>query len=163
MPRDGYGSIGVLKERPVAFFSHRHAAYLAGLGTFGINNTILTPEFWPRVRFASIFTAAEIPPDPVMENELCTRCMRCVDACPVHALDGEEYPCGLTDKRACATWSEELNSRYISPCGICIKVCPVGNDRIRFNRNNPDIYHETTENPSRYQQAWDHVRAYGGR
>ena len=163
VPRDGYGSIGVLKERPVAFFSHRHAAFLAGLGTFGINNTILTTEFGPRVRFAAIFTAAEIAPDPVMEGDLCTRCMRCVDACPVSALDGERYPAGLTNKRACADQSEDLSSRYISPCGICIKVCPVGKDRIRFNRNDPDIYHETGEDPSKYQRAWDHVRAYGGR
>ncbi len=40
VPRDGYGSIEVLLKNPVAFFSHRHAAFLAGLGTFGVNNTI---------------------------------------------------------------------------------------------------------------------------
>ena len=32
VPRDGYGSIKVLLADPVAFFSHRHAAFLAGLG-----------------------------------------------------------------------------------------------------------------------------------
>lgn len=48
-PRDGYGSIEVLQKNPVAFFSHRHAALLAGgLGTFGVNNTLLTPpEYGP--------------------------------------------------------------------------------------------------------------------
>ena len=44
VPRDGYGSIEVLLERPLAFFSHRHAAYLAGLGTFWVYNMIVTPE-----------------------------------------------------------------------------------------------------------------------
>ncbi|MDD3111610.1 MAG: epoxyqueuosine reductase, partial [Methanofollis liminatans] len=29
VPRDGYGGIDVLLERPIAFFSHRHAALLA--------------------------------------------------------------------------------------------------------------------------------------
>ena len=58
IPRDGYGSIAVLVENPIAFFSHRHAAYLAGLGNFGVNNMLLTPEYGPRVRFTSIFTAA---------------------------------------------------------------------------------------------------------
>ena len=86
VPRDGYGSLGVLKEQPSAFFSHRHAAVLAGLGTFGINNTVLTREFGPRVRFASIFTDAEMPPDPVMTDSLCNHCMRCIDICPVNAL-----------------------------------------------------------------------------
>ena len=129
VPRDGYSGIKSLLKNPVAFFSHRHAALLAGLGTFGVNNTLLTPEFGPRVRFGSVFTSAEIPPDPMQENELCTKCMRCVAMCPVGALNNEKYPQGLTDKKACASHSAELNRRGISPCGICIKVCPVGKDR----------------------------------
>ena len=68
IPRYGYGSISILKENPVTFFSHRHAAFLAGLGNFGLNNMLLTEKFGPRIRFASIFTAADIPPDPVIEN-----------------------------------------------------------------------------------------------
>ena len=35
VPRDGYTNIEALLKNPVAFFSHRHAAYLAGLGSFG--------------------------------------------------------------------------------------------------------------------------------
>ncbi len=94
-PRDGYGSIEVLQKNPVAFFSHRHAALLAGgLGTFGVNNTLLTPpEYGPRVRFGSVFTAADLPPDPLLAGDLCTRCMLCVRACPpVSALNEEDYP-----------------------------------------------------------------------
>jgi epoxyqueuosine reductase QueG len=45
IPRDGYGSISILKEKPIAFFSHRHAAFLAGLGNFGINNMLLTEKY----------------------------------------------------------------------------------------------------------------------
>jgi epoxyqueuosine reductase len=163
IPRDGYGSIGVLKERPVAFFSHRHAAYLAGLGNFGVNNALLTPAFGPRVRFASIFTTAEIEPDAVMEKHLCIRCMRCVKACPVQALDGQDYPAGLTDKKTCATRSEALSNRFISPCGICIKVCPVGEDRKRFGREDMGMYDETSPVAGQYSSGWKHVRSYGGR
>jgi len=163
IPRDGYGSIAILKEKPVAFFSHRHAAYLAGLGTFGINNTLLTPEFGPRVRFASIFTSAEIAPDRILENNLCIRCMRCVNACPVKALDGKPYPEGLMEKKTCAARSEALANRFISPCGICIKVCPVGTDRKRFSREDPGIYREDDNMFSLYHRAWKHVRSYGGR
>jgi epoxyqueuosine reductase len=163
IPRDGYGSIGVLIDQPVAFFSHRHAAFLAGLGNFGTNNTILTPEFGPRVRFASILTAAEIPPDPVLEEPLCTRCGRCVAACPVHALGDGDYPDVLTDRRACATRSAELAKRYIAPCGICIRVCPVGQDRTRFGHEDPGLYDESNPLSGRYRRAWEHVRSYGGR
>jgi len=163
VPRDGYGSIGGLKERPVAFFSHRHAAYLAGLGTFGINNMLLTPQFGPRVRFASIFTTAEIQPNPVMEEDLCIHCMRCAKVCPVNAIPGPYYPEGITDKLACATRSEALLKRYISPCGLCIKICPVGEDRIVFQREDPGIYDEDKKGFGSYHAAWKHVRAYGGR
>jgi epoxyqueuosine reductase len=162
VPRDGYGSIGVLKDRPIAFFSHRHAALLAGLGNFGMNNTLLTPEFGPRVRFASILTAAEIEPDPLLEKPLCIRCRRCVEACPVHALDGRDYPAGLTDKKTCASRSEALSKRFVSPCGICIKVCPVGEDRTQFGRKDAGIYNEDNPSFDRYHRAWKHIRSYGG-
>jgi epoxyqueuosine reductase QueG len=163
LPRDGYGSIGVLKERPVAFFSHRHAAYLAGLGTFGVNNTLLTKEYGPRVRFTSIFTTAEILPDPLLQDDLCTRCMQCVTACPVNAIPGTDYPEGLIDKNACALRSEALLRRYIAPCGLCIRACPAGEDRKRFHRENMDVYDEDKKAFGTYHAAWEHVRSYGGR
>jgi len=161
IPRDGYGSIAILKENPVAFFSHRHAALLAGLGTFGVNNTLLTRDFGPRVRFVSIFTSATIPPDPLISEPLCTRCMRCVNACPVKALSAKDYPEGLTDKRACSLRSEALLKRSISPCGLCIRVCPVGEDRKRYSRTDMAIYDDDDTQYSRYHQAWNHVRTYG--
>jgi epoxyqueuosine reductase QueG len=163
IPRDGYGSISTLKEEPRVFFSHRHAAFLAGLGTFGVNNTLLTPAFGPRVRFVSVFTSAVLTPDPVMTRPVCIHCMRCMRACPVKALNGQDYPRGLTDKKACATRSEALYKRSISPCGLCIKVCPVGDDRQRYGRTDPAIYDETDMKYSRYHDAWAHVRRYGGR
>jgi epoxyqueuosine reductase QueG len=162
IPRDGYGNIEVLLKNPVAFFSHRHAAYLAGLGNFGVNNMILTPEYGPRVRFGSVLTAARIPPDPVREEKICIRCMRCVEMCPSSALDDEDYPKGITDKHACASWSAELHRRYISPCGICIKVCPVGEDRKRYGKEDVSIYEDRKKDPALHQ-AWDHVRRYGGK
>jgi len=162
VPRDGYGSIEILLEKPIAFFSHRHAAYCAGLGTFGVNNMLLTPEYGPRVRFGSVITAAPLPSDPVREDNLCIRCMRCVRMCPSSALSNLDYPEGITDKFACATLSASLHRRYISPCGICIKVCPVGEDRIFYDREDLSIY-EQTPGEDRYQRIWDHVRRYGGK
>ena len=161
LPRDGYGSLSVLSSSPYAFFSHRHAAYLAGLGNFGVNNMLLTPQYGPRVRFTSIFTTAELPADKLMEERLCVRCMRCARSCPVRALDEEDYPQGLAHKEVCSKYNEQLYRRHISPCGVCIKVCPVGEDRKRFERTAPDLYENKEKYPTLHQ-AWRHVRSYGG-
>lgn len=162
VPRDGYGHVSVLEENPFAFFSHRHAAYFAGLGNFGVNNMLLTPQYGPRVRFGSVFTAAPLPPDPVMKEALCTRCMNCVNECPVHALNEMDYPDGLTEKETCAGYSQRLAKRYRAPCGICIKVCPVGEDRVHYNRENTGIYRRR-EGAEHFHRAWEHVRRYGAK
>lgn len=163
VPRDGYGTVSILKDKPVAFFSHRHAAYFAGLGNFGVNNMLLTPGYGPRIRFASIFTTAELPAGKISGDDLCTRCMRCVKGCPVQALDGRDYPAGLTDKGTCATRAEALLGRFVSPCGICIKVCPVGGDRKHFGREDGDLYDEGNPTHGDLHAAWHHVRSYGGK
>ena len=66
--------------------------------------------------------------------------MRCVKMCPAQALDEKDYPQGLTDKKSCTAHSAELNQRGISPCGICIKVCPVGEDRKALRAGGCSIY-----------------------
>lgn len=162
IPRDGYGSLSVLKDRPMAFFSHKHAAYFAGLGTFGMNNTLLTKNYGPRVRFTSVFTSAKLPYDLPLESQLCTRCFRCIKKCPVQALPGKDYPEALMDKERCRAYHEKLYARHISPCGICIKVCPVGEDRELFARTDMLVYEH--DGPRReLRNGWKHVQEYGGK
>lgn len=160
LPRDGYGDIRILTERPFAFFSHKHAAYLAGLGSFGHNNVLLTEEYGPRVRFTSIFTSAEIEPDPIKIHDLCIHCLKCAKNCPVNAIPIKgDFPPPV-DKRSCALRSEKLRNEFRSPCGICIKVCPVGQDRKLFKREDMSIY-SANKKFSKYRDAWEHVRRYG--
>jgi epoxyqueuosine reductase len=160
IPRDAYGDIKILIDKPFAFFSHKHAASLAGLGSFGHNNVLLTPEYGPRVRFTSIFTTAKMPPDRINKKDLCTHCLLCVKNCPVEAIPGKgDFPPPV-DKRLCAIRSAKLRDEYRSPCGICIKVCPVGKDRDLFGRKNMAIYSKD-KRFERYHRAWEHVRKYG--
>jgi epoxyqueuosine reductase QueG len=88
--------------------------------------------------------------------------MRCVKICPVNALGKKDYPEGLVDKRACAERNESLSERFNSPCGFCIKVCPVGEDRKEFSRKDASIYDEG-KTPDHLDKAWKHVQAYGSR
>ncbi len=146
VPRDGYAGISGLREMlGSTFFSHRHAAYLAGMGTFGWNNMLLTEAYGPRIRLASVITSAELPPGEVMDGNLCIRCGKCTDECPVSAVGCEDYPSTITVKMDCIDKSAELAQVGRSPCGRCIAVCPVGRDG----------------GPSPTDVAIDTVRMYG--
>jgi len=50
----------VLLENPFGSFSHTYAAKYAGLGTVGVSRNLLTPQWGPRVRFGSVFTAVSL-------------------------------------------------------------------------------------------------------
>lgn len=81
-----------------AFFSHRHAAVLAGLGEFGLNNLLLTPEYGPRVRLNSMITTAELAPDPFCEGPICPgeeECGLCLEA---HECFGEIHDLEMAGK-----------------------------------------------------------------
>jgi epoxyqueuosine reductase len=160
VPRDGYGSVDVLVKNPYAFFSHRHAAYLAGLGTFGLNNMLMTKEYGPRVRLVSVFTTAELSTGEPMDGTLCVRCLRCIKACPVQAIGNIDYPEASIDKERCSLRSIELKRKFRSPCGICIKVCPVGEDRKLYQRKDMGLYDGPEKDRERFE-AWEHVRKYG--
>lgn len=125
-------------------FSQTVAGYNCGIGTIGLNHTLLTKKYGPRVRINSIITTAELEEWPIMED-LCTKCGICVRGCPSHAFgeiqeevfDGRVVTTAKMDKPKC------LNSRNIyhdqvtqdnifdrvqnCDCGgLCVKNCPVG-------------------------------------
>ena len=74
--------------------SHRHCATRAGLGEFGYNNIVLTPQFGPRQRFNTIITDAELVPDPLITTPICLRdsCRLCLKACIMEAITMRDDP-----------------------------------------------------------------------
>ena len=173
LSRDGYANIHMLLRKPVAAFAHIFSAYYAGLGHIGVNNTILTRAFGPRVRFVSVFTDASMPMETNPPERLCIRCGACVRLCPVQALQiskkdlaDSDVPVATYQRRTCAQWARALTERGCYPCGICIKVCPVGEDRKLYGRENAlrHYINETaavldTDDPD--YRAWAHIRAHG--
>jgi len=167
-PRDGYSSLRALREKNLAAFSHVMAAKYAGLGTIGASHNLLTPEFGPRVRLVSVFTSASLPPDPMVDKELCIQCEACAKCCPKKAITmRKDRVIGDYDKTACLEMAEELTARRCYPCGICTKVCPVGKDRLLYKQGGVmKKYLKEAEalaaNPDDPEyKSWSHVRKYG--
>ena len=166
-PRDCYSDLKYLINNAMSSFSHVIAGYLAGLGTIGWNHTLLTKEYGPRHRLVSILTSAEIEPDEVMREELCLHCDVCRKLCPVQALSGDRKDkFARMDMNACTVRHQELKDAGNWPCGICTKVCPVGEDRKFYNRTGVKRYFEEQQgNPGKLPEieAWNHMRAFGSR
>jgi epoxyqueuosine reductase QueG len=167
-PRDGFSSLKALRRRNAAAFSHVMAAYYAGLGTVGASHCLLTPAFGPRVRLVSVFTAAELPPDPVLGKDLCIRCGACAECCPKKAIAlREDRIVGDYDDQACLEMAEELTRRRCYPCGICTKVCPVGADRRLYREKGIRKKYRRearalAANPGDPEyRSWTHIRRHG--
>lgn len=169
LPRDGYGNIEILINKPVAAFSHVYAGKYAGLGRIGYNNTLLTKEYGPRVRYVSVFTKLGLPGDPVIEKELCSGCHVCQKLCPSQAFTTRENEViAQMDKVACARYHADLKNESRYPCGICIKVCHVGKDRQLYNSTSSKLYLEEKDaiqkkpDDPRYR-GWVHCRTHGSK
>lgn len=132
-PRDCYGDISVLVKKPEAAFSQVLAGLYAGLGTIGMNHTLLTPEYGPRVRLVSVITDAELPADKMLKKELCIRCRACARRCPMQAfIPKEGQTVAQMDKFKCAGYHQQIKNEFRYPCGLCTAVCPVGADKKRW-------------------------------
>jgi epoxyqueuosine reductase QueG len=71
-------------------WSHKHIAYIAGLGTFGLNHQLITAEGCAG-RLGSLVTNALVAPTPRPAHEACLykhngSCTACVDQCTFGAL-----------------------------------------------------------------------------
>jgi epoxyqueuosine reductase QueG len=133
LPAGGY-KVGAQRY---AFFSHRHAAMAAGLGEFGLNNLLLTPEYGPRVRLDSVITTAELAPDPLCAGPICLGAEACGLCLKAEQCFGEIHELCMAGKTmqmarftgGCLTANEckRLNPKAGLPhIRYCWGVCPVG-------------------------------------
>lgn len=115
-------------------WSERHAAYAAGLGTFSLNDGLITAKGMAH-RLGSVVTDLEFPADPRpwpnhLHNCLYYRngsCGVCIRRCPVGALSWAGH-----DKARCmefvyGTLVQELGQRYgvkTTGCGLCQTAVP---------------------------------------
>ena len=131
----------------------KDAAVLAGLGTIGKNNILVTPEFGPRVRLRALTLDVHLPSTGPREFDPCGICQElCRKACPQQAFSRkiyaeEEYnqkilP-GRTGEFARPVCNRQMDIdndvaqeqqvegldnpvRVIKYCRKCELICPVG-------------------------------------
>jgi len=110
----------------VSFWSHKHVAYLCGLGTFGLNHLLITAAGCAG-RLGSLVVDAPLTPTPVADRENCLykrqkNCTACVRLCPAGALTAA----GL-DRQKCYRRLQEVDAYFadLSKCDVCGK-CAAG-------------------------------------
>lgn len=112
-------------------WSERHAAFIAGLGTFGLSDGLIT-RWGKAVRFGSVVARIALPvtarPYGDDHQAWCLwyaqgTCGACVQRCPADAIT----TAGGHDKPACFTYIRETTTPYTTrtygtgatPCGLC--------------------------------------------
>jgi len=116
------------EEKLISYWSHKHVAYIAGLGKFGLHKMIIT-EKGCCGRLGSIVTDLKLQPTDRPKNEFCLyfynqSCAECVEKCPFGALGIDDF-----DRKKCyqvCLSNAELHSKigYADVCGKCSSNVP---------------------------------------
>lgn len=132
----GFGQIPHPRYQIASPWSHRHAAFVAGLGTFGLCDGLIT-AVGKAHRLGSLVIESVLEPTPRAYEgpyDYCLwhakgRCAKCVDRCPAGALTKkghDKFLCqsflmGETPPRIAKMWPE-LAGGYA--CGLCQSAVP---------------------------------------
>lgn len=116
-------------------WSERHAMYAAGLGTFSLNDALITPRGIAH-RCGSVVTNLKLKPTPRPYEDYRANCLfynsgtcgDCIERCPAGALSESGH-----DKATCSTYvyfqcieglREEYNIDVTTGCGLCQSGVP---------------------------------------
>jgi epoxyqueuosine reductase QueG len=118
-------------------FQHKTAANLAGLGFIGKSALFISNKFGPRVRLATVLTDLKLESGKTQQQK-CGDCDLCAGACPCGAITGRAWEEGIEREELidAALCSKHMKQKYEmigrgAVCGICVAVCPLGNQNNR--------------------------------
>lgn len=71
------------------------------------------------------------------------------------------------DKKKCAEYHAKLKGAFAYPCGVCIKVCPIGEDRKIYGNNTRKYLMErevlSKGTDTAEYSGWIHCRSHGSK
>ena len=117
-------------------FSHKMVGTRAGLGWIGKTDLFISRKFGPRLRLASVLVDRPLKPlNPPINKSSCGKCNLCVEVCPAQAANGKLWNIRVDrdefySARKCKETANRLSLERINQdmrlCGICVSVCPIG-------------------------------------
>ncbi len=117
-----------IKEKLISNWSHRHVAFIAGLGRFGLNNMLITDKGCCG-RVGSLITSAVIEPDVRPQVESCLykydgSCKKCIRKCVNEALFEDSFDRFRCYDQLLKNVEEHKSVGYADVCGKCLTVVP---------------------------------------
>lgn len=112
----------------ISRWSHKHLAYIAGLGTFGHHRLLITPSGCCG-RLGSLVTTMPIPPTPRPEKEFCLvktgyECLACVAKCTYEALSETAFDRHRCYKQLLVNDAYHGDLPLVDVCGKCACEVP---------------------------------------
>jgi len=116
------------RERLISDWSHRHVAFIAGLGRFGLSNMLITSAGCCG-RIGSFVTSLGLEPDRRPQTEAClyrhnASCKRCVSRCVGDALFTDEFRRHKCYEMCLRTEREHQSLGEADVCGKCLVDVP---------------------------------------
>jgi len=116
------------EETLMSDWSHRHVAYIAGLGNFGLNNMLIT-EKGCSGRVGSLVTTLPVVPDGQRQEPACLykydgSCQKCVRKCVNDALFEKSFDRFKCYEMLLKNVDEHREVGYADVCGKCLVAVP---------------------------------------
>lgn len=110
-------------------WSERHAAYAAGLGTFSLNDGLITPRGIAH-RVGSVIVNMRLNPSPRTNKSYQSNCLfynsgtcgECIKRCPAGAISEvghDKMKCGMHVMKCTEEWRKEFDIEEEAGCGLC--------------------------------------------
>lgn len=144
-PVPSFAPMAYHDTEPWGLLSLKHAAVKAGLGAFGRSGQVYHPKYGALLRLGAVVTSAEIPGDPLIDQDPCPpKCRACLQVCPSkafgsdgtfnkmvclgHTIKHAIYPLALKTESGLKNIERVINTAgydYWIACMECVRVCPL--------------------------------------